>query len=237
MYQCSTSLASLLEQYQRLKVLTLEGLALDENICRVLGTFSRPDLKIELTLCGLTNAGASAFAEVLGRNQGPTKLESCEIDNIVLANGLRGKSRLKILSPLIFNGPGDCNRDVLAIAGALRENRDLVQLNLCCSQAGLLERSETWGAICESLATHPTLEVLNLTAAFTNAAMASVLESRIQALLKMVKMSTSIHTIHLNERQNGAPELFQSSALPYLETNWLRPRLLCHSEKLPNCVP
>jgi hypothetical protein len=35
------------------------------------------------------SAGANALAEVLGRNQGPTKLDQCNIDHVVLAHGLR----------------------------------------------------------------------------------------------------------------------------------------------------
>jgi hypothetical protein len=92
------TLAYLMEQCQSLEDLTLEETALDEDHCRVLGALSRPDLEIELIECHITGAGASALAEVLGRNQGPTKLGHCNIDNIILANGLRGNSRLKSLS-------------------------------------------------------------------------------------------------------------------------------------------
>jgi hypothetical protein len=59
-----TSLASLIEQCQRLKVLRSDGMFLEENLCLVLGTFSRPNLEIELLRCNLTNAGTSALAEV-----------------------------------------------------------------------------------------------------------------------------------------------------------------------------
>jgi hypothetical protein len=58
-----------MEQCQSLKILTLLDLRLDENHCRVLGIYSRPDLGIELNGCRTTSAGASALAEVLGRNQ------------------------------------------------------------------------------------------------------------------------------------------------------------------------
>ena len=79
-----------MEMCQSLKDLTLEKLEMDEDQIRVLGTCSRPDLEIELTRCKLTNAGSSALAEALGRNQGPTKLDDCHMDNYVLASGLRG---------------------------------------------------------------------------------------------------------------------------------------------------
>jgi hypothetical protein len=76
--------------------LTLQNLEIDENHCRVLGAYSRPDLDIVLTGCKFTSAGTSALAEVLERNQGPIKLDYCDIDDPVLANGLRGNSRLKV---------------------------------------------------------------------------------------------------------------------------------------------
>jgi hypothetical protein len=67
---------------------------LDEDQIRVLGAYLRPGLDIALVQCKLTSAGASALAEVLGRNQGPTKLECGDVDNIILADGLRGNRRL-----------------------------------------------------------------------------------------------------------------------------------------------
>jgi hypothetical protein len=89
----AASLAYLMEQCQSLKVLELLALeSLDENHCRVLGAYSRPGLKIKLFSCKLTSAGASVLAEILGRNQGPTKLHHCFIDNSILADVLRGKT-------------------------------------------------------------------------------------------------------------------------------------------------
>jgi hypothetical protein len=93
------TLAYLMEHCQSLKVLTLKDSEIDEDHIRVLGTYSRPDLEIVLTRCAITSVGTSALVEVLGRNQGPTKLDCCRIDNLVLANGLRGNSRLKSLRP------------------------------------------------------------------------------------------------------------------------------------------
>jgi hypothetical protein len=62
-----------MEQCQSLKAVTLQNLEIDENHCRSLGAYSRPDLEIELIDCAITGAGATALAEVLGRNQGPTR--------------------------------------------------------------------------------------------------------------------------------------------------------------------
>jgi hypothetical protein len=228
----ATSLAFLMEQCQSLHVLSLYDLDLDENHCRVLGVYSRPGLEIALTRCKLTSDGISALAEVLGRNQGPTKLEFCEfcdIDNSVLADGLRGNSHLKSLSLWISSTTNleVDNREGVAIAGALRENKGLVELKL----GSYWVSDETWDAVCDSLKTNPTLEVLQLVAP-------AVLESRIQALVNMVKVNMSIHImsihipIHLDSCYSEH-ELFRGSIIPYLDTNRLRPRLLAIQKTSP----
>jgi hypothetical protein len=152
------TLAYVMCQCQSLKALSLEDLKMDKNHYRVLGAYSRPGLVIALSVCRFTSAGASALAEVLGRNQGPTRLDYCDIDNLVLANGLRGNSRLKSLTTRLSDSD-DGNRQGLAIAGALRRNIGLVDVGLIC---GFSVTDETWDALCFSLQTHPTLEVLNL---------------------------------------------------------------------------
>jgi hypothetical protein len=104
--------------------------SLDEDHFRVLGGYSRPDLEISPVGCKITSAGANALAEILGRNQGPTRLDCCEIDNFVLADGLRENIRLQNLIPRLSDNVEDHNREALAIAGALRENRGIVYLDL-----------------------------------------------------------------------------------------------------------
>jgi hypothetical protein len=221
------SLEGLMEQCQSLKALTLNRIEMDENHCRVLGAYSRPDLEIVLDGCEIASAGASTLVEVLGRNQGPTKLDSCKIDILVLADGLRGNSRLKSLATRTSDNIEVGNREVLAIAGALRENKGLVDLNLRCW--GIRVSDETWDAVCDSLKTHPTLEVLDLrTAKITP----TVLKSWIQALVDMLKVNVSIHTIHLDYRCSEH-ELYRGSVIPHLETNRFRPRLLAIQRTRP----
>jgi hypothetical protein len=211
------TLAYLMEQCQSLKSLTLSHIALDEDHCRMLGDFSRPDLEIILNYCRLTSAGASALAEVLGRNQGPSKIDQCYFDHVVLADGLRGNSRLKSWRPRFSSDVEVRDRAILAIAGAVKENKGLVHLDLMHS---FRMSDETWDAVCESLKTHPTLEVLDLWSTSAPA----VLKSRIQALVDMVEVSMSMHTIHLHDRYSEH-ELFRDSVIPYLETNQFRPRV------------
>jgi hypothetical protein len=204
-------LAYLMEQCQSLKVLTLKDLKMDEIRCRVLGDYSRPGLEIVLNDCRITSAGACALAEVLGRNQGPTKLYLCEIDNSVLANGLRGNSRLKSFTPLLSGGPEDGNREVLEIACALKENRGLVDLVLK-HYFGMSD--ETWDAVCDSLETHPTLEVLDFRSRPREALMIdpAVIIPRVQVLLNMLKVNLSIHTIHLDDHYSQH-ELYRESVM------------------------
>jgi hypothetical protein len=223
------SLAYLMEHCQSLKVLTLVNLEIDEDYCRVLGAYSRPGLDIELQHCNFTSAGESALAEVLGRKQGPTKLNSCEIDNLVLANGLRGNSSLKSFSEDTDAGNG--NQEFLAVAGVLKENKGLVELNL---RSGRVSNDTTWGAICDSLETHPTLEeVLGLRSTFAYDAISpAVRKSKMQALLDVMKVNMSIHTIHLRSHYSQH-DIFRESVIPYLETNRLRPRLLAIQRTRP----
>jgi hypothetical protein len=211
-----------MEQCQSLKFLSLKELEIDENHCCALGAYSRLDLEIVLIRCKLTSAGTSALAEILGRNQGPTKLVRCDIDNSVLADGLRENSRLKFWVPNVSDNRDVCNRELLAIAGGLRENKGLVELVLWHD----FEMSdETWGAVCDSLKTHPTLEVLNLCSpGYDGPSAPAVLKSRMQILLDMVKMNLSIHAIHLH-LEYSQHEIFRESVIPYLETNRLRPRV------------
>jgi hypothetical protein len=222
----TTSLAYLMEQCLSLKVLTLKYLGMDADHCRVLGAYSRSDLELNIDRCKLTSEGASALAEVLGRNQGPTKLEYCNVDNIVLADGLRGNSRLKRFEPDIPSCRDVAYRQVLAIAGALRENKGLVELNLNFNWVS----DEMWNAICDSLKTHPTLEVLDLRVYHT--IVPAVITSRLQAILDMMKVNTSIHTIRLLNRYTDH-ELYRESVIPFLETNRLRPRLLAIQKTRP----
>jgi hypothetical protein len=226
------SLAYLMEQCQDLKALTLYRLrSLDETYCRVLGTYSRPDLEINFIACTVTTVGTRALTEVLGRNQGPTKILGCAIDNSVLANGLRGNSRLQYLSPHLLSNRDDGNQNLLVIADALKENKGLVDLDLTHD---FTMTDETWDAVCDSLKTHPTLEVLNLRSiqTFEDPLDPAVIMSRIQALVDMLKANMSLHTIYLSIRYREK-ELYRGSVIPYLETNRLRPRLLAIQKALP----
>ncbi len=228
----ATSLAYLMGQCQRMKVLSLQGLEMDETHCRLLDAYSRLDLEIELNRCRFTSAGASALVEVLGWNQGPTKLDYCEIDPFLLPNGLRGNSRLKSFSLYLSGNLDIHNRELLAIADAIRENKGLIEWHLTCN-GDIVMNDETWGVICDSLKTHPTLEVLDLCEIYHGATTTpAVITSRIQVLLGMMEVNTSIHTIALRNQYSGH-ELFQQSVVPFLETNRFRQHVRAIQKVLP----
>jgi hypothetical protein len=220
----ATSLAYLMGQCQSLKALTLKKIALDEDNIRVLGECLKPDLEIKLDQCQIKGATAAVLAQVLGSNQGPTKLDYCYIDNFALADGLRGNSRLKSLIPRLSTSRDHGNQELLAIAGALKENAGLVRLYV---RYGFSVNDETWDAVCNSLKTHPTLQVFrfNSIQRFEEALSPSVPKPRIQALVGMLKMSMSIHTIHWHPCDHSKHERFRGSVTPYLETNMYRSRV------------
>jgi type 1 glutamine amidotransferase len=104
---------------------------------------------------------------------------------------LRGNSRLKSSKTRIEVG----KQELVAIASALKENKGLVGLDL---MHDFSMSDDTWGAICDSLKAHPAIEVLDLRPAGGMAALApAVLKSQIQALVDMLKVDMSIHTIRL----------------------------------------
>jgi hypothetical protein len=133
-------------------------------------------------------------------------LDHCHVDNSILTDGLRGNSRLKSLSQLWSDSSEDASRELLVLAGALRENKGLAELDL---NYGRKISDEAWDAVCDSLKTHPALEVLDLQSSMTPV----YLEWRIQVLLEMIKVSTSIHTIRVNPCCSEH-EMYRESVIP-----------------------
>jgi hypothetical protein len=132
------------------------------------------------------------------------------------------------LSPHLSNNDEVRYREVLAIAGAVKENKGLICLDLRFAPR---MSDEIWDAVCVSLEAHPTLEVLDLRSRDDFIAPAA-LKSRIQALVNMLKVNISIHTIKIGDH-NYQQKLFKESVIPHLETNRLRPRLLAIQKTLP----
>jgi hypothetical protein len=223
----SLALAYLMEKCQSLTYLSLNDIELDENHCRALGDHSRTGLDIEIIACALSHTGSRAFGELLGRNQGPTKLHYCDINNFLLADGLRGNGRLKSLMQSFSEDYEVCNREIIAIASAMRENKGLVELTLRCSDFITMN---VWHELCDSLKMHPTLEVLDLVTRGGQPPV--VVISRMQVLVDMMKVNTSIHTMYVDSHYSEH-EMYRESVTPYLETNRCRPRLLAIQRTRP----
>jgi hypothetical protein len=239
-----------MRQCRSLKVLSLTNIEMNEDQIRALGAVSRPGLEIKLVGYRLSGAKAEALIEVLKRNKGPTELRCCRnIDNFILADGLRGNSRLKTLRTLCFSGSNEaCNREVPAISSALRENKGLVYLAIW---PHMTMSDESWEAVCEFLKTltHPTLQVLHLEIMQPYGVAPAVLNSRvallIKALVDMLKVNMSIDTMPWNahpglmsidnipRNPHFSGELFRRSVAPYLVTNRFRPRLLAIQKSRP----
>jgi hypothetical protein len=119
----------------------------------------------------------------------------------------------------------------------LKENNGLVDLNLSDLHVGRTRViDETWVAVCDSLKTHPTLQVLDFQQmhSFGEAPPSpALLKSQIQALLDMVNLNMSILTIRPPSRYYREYELFRESVIPYLETNRFRPRVLAIQKSCP----
>jgi hypothetical protein len=221
----AASVANLMEQCHSLKVLTLKKIYLDGDNIRVLGDYSNPGLENKLDQCQITGTAATVLAQVLRSNQGPTKLDYCYINNFALVDGLCGNSRLKSLTLCFSTSSVDGNKELLAIAGGLKENTGLAHLDL---RYGFRLSDEMWDAVYDSLKTHPTLKVLILPSMNP-----VVIKSRIQTLVGMLRMNKSIHTIHHYCDYYNQDKLFRGTIIPYLVTNRLRPRLLAIQKICP----
>jgi hypothetical protein len=147
-------LARLLQNSQVLKCLELEELTLDEDHCRALAAASRPGLEIKLFACTITEAGARFFIESLRLNRGPTQLCHCNIDHATLAEALRGN---RSVTTFVLRSLKKHEMDL--VARALQEDRGVVELDLSYS---CRMEPNTLGVLCQSLHTHPSLEVLEL---------------------------------------------------------------------------
>jgi hypothetical protein len=228
----SSSLLKFLQQTSNLQRLRLSTFTLLEDQCGVLAatpniTNNGSPLEIELCYCKLYDVRATdALVEAIRQNRGPTKLERCEMDTLGLADALRGNDSVKALT--LRGSYGNAANDLVAIralAHALEDNHGLVRLDM----SNRVISTENWKALCQSLQTHPTLEVLILRTTTSSIdrrdpGFKDRRTSRMRHLEEMLKVNTVMHTIDL-ESTECDKALLQQSIRPRLERNLYRPRV------------
>jgi hypothetical protein len=228
----ASALLKFQQQTRNLQQLSLWCFTLLEDQCRALvatptiTSKGRP-LEIELFYCNLYGAGATdALVEAIRHNRGPTKLERCEIDTRLLADALRGNTSVKALT--LRSSYGNAAKDLVAIRALVQglvQNCGLVRLDL----SNRVVNDANWKALCMSLKTHPTLEVLGLrtTTSSTDRQardFKTTRKNRMLDLEEMLKVNTLIHTIELGSNECDE-SLLQHFIRPRLKRNLYLPRL------------
>jgi hypothetical protein len=208
-----------LVQSRNLKVLRIHFLRLNTCHCRGIDALTRTDLQIELFYCLPTESGEEILLESIRQNRGPTKFISCEIDTRRLAGALRGNNSVTALAPRSLCS----DEERLLLVQALAENVGLVTFNF---KLGLIT-DEIWVVLWQSVARHPTLKKIALSAGHyrstwrdgTTDAQKSL---RMQAMVDALRVNTVLHTIELNRREFDQ-EILDSTVYPLLLANRYRP--------------
>jgi hypothetical protein len=93
---------------------------------------------------------------------------------------------------------------------------------------------DTWGAFCDSLKTHPTLQILNLRRSWSGGTPSAPARPKawIEALVDMMQVNVSLHTTYLPHCYSEH-KLFRRSVTPRIETNRLWPRVRAIQETRP----
>jgi len=156
-------LSRFLTECKDIQEIELEHYIFDEGQCHALVTGVRDDVKFELHSCECIDTptgrapAEKVFFDGIGGNRGPTSLLFSHFDTMLLAEALRGNSRVTKLhlDPLNFADGGD---SVPPLLQALDENLGLTTL--------ILRRNpiddDSWSVMCQSLMYHPALEELDL---------------------------------------------------------------------------
>jgi hypothetical protein len=222
----------------------LGDIILSEEHIRVLAiataTAPRQELQLILEQCRLSdNDGCrNAFVQWLQSGGGPTELNECHIDSNILADSVKGNSRLSIIRlPSIeflddFHEPVANNHtDMALIITALAENRSLTVFDsnsYCISD-------ENWTILCQSLRKHPTLTTLGLTETgpirrLSGVGGRAVLSdeqktNRTRLVAEMMQTNTILHIIRLSA-EGCDEDIYTESIQPRLEANLYRLRVL-----------
>jgi hypothetical protein len=228
----ASALRKFQKQTRNLQQLSLWCFTLLEDQCRALAatpaiTNNGRPLEIELFYCKLYDAGATnALVEAIRHNRGPTKLERCEIDTCLLADALRGNTSVKALTLRCSYGNAAKDRVAIrALVQGLEQNRGLVRLDL----SNRVVNNENWKALCKSIKTHPSLEVLGLRTTTSSTERRDpefkiTGKNRMLDLEEMLKVNTLMHTIDLKSFECDE-SILQHSIQPRLKRNLYQPRV------------
>jgi hypothetical protein len=214
-----------------LRKITLDGLVLEQGHCRALAheSPSGTDVEVKLFQCSLTGEDCcnGAFIDWLHSSRGPSLLFRCDIACHVLADGLMGNRRLKklVLSRECLEENLGCN----VVAQALAANLGLVKLYFGRQTLN----AENWNLLVRSLASHPSLEVLDLGGTRERQSRQELLSvtpvdrraRRTSAIAEILKSNTVIHTVSLSDADLHR-DIFDESIQPWLEMNLFWPRIM-----------
>jgi hypothetical protein len=207
----------------KLHKMTLQGFVLDQDHCRALAHEQSPagtDVEVKLFQCSLTgdDCCSDAFIDWLRSIRGPSVLFRCDIACHVLADGLIGNRRLKKL--VLYRECLDENLGCNAVAQSLTANLGLVKLYFGRQTLN----AENWNLLVLSLASHPSLEVLDLGGTRERQSiqeMSSIIPierraRRTSAIAEILQSNTVIHTVLLSDADLHR-DIFDASIRPWLE--------------------
>jgi hypothetical protein len=222
---------------ENLREVTLRDMILNEEHIRVLASAPLQEVKLVLRGCSLSDDEAcmNAFRQWLQSGGGPTELYRCVIDPGVLADAMRGNSRLGklLLSPERASTADDS--DVSLIVSALAENKGLTVFDAFWYAIS----DENWSILCHSLENHPTVTTLDLACTGPKNPDGKRVFSEEQktnrtlALAELMQTNTVLHTIRLFPGEFDE-RIFAESIQPRLETNLNRPRVLAVKKEVDN---
>jgi hypothetical protein len=199
-----TALSQFLEASPSLELLEFQDFAFEEAHCRALATLESPDLEITFNGCSFDPGGAKdTVIEWLRRSQVVTKLQRCAMNDSIIS-ALSDNTSVKLLSIIsTTNGRSDL---ALALAG----NKGIENLHL----AWFID--ETWSLLLDSLWAHPRIQ--SVTLYFSHRMSGASKTSMMNALLRLVRYNTVVHTIDLPDNAKDE-EFFQNFIVPRLEMN------------------
>jgi hypothetical protein len=216
------------ESQDNLRKVILRNMILNEAQIGALATAEfQPNMKVVLDGCRVeSNDCLAGFVECLQRDRGPTQLLSCIIDYHAALEGNSRITRLRLPGDIARLAVDDAEKGV--IFRSLAGNRGLVNLDVVAHSIS----DENWTILCQSLKGHPTLTSLDLRYTHPRTQDGARIEMsteqksfRTRVLAAMAQENRVLLTIALTDNERDE-QIYEQSILPYLETNFYRPRVL-----------